>query len=300
MAGSVRAEPVGRIREITSPEGVPIPFRVAGLPVRFGAQLLDLVLTMLFLGALVLCCVLIFGFAPWQMSLFVLGFFVCRIPYYIFTELIWNGATLGKRMLGVRVVSQTGGTLSVHSVVARNLMKEAEVFLPLGLIFVAAEGDGLQSALAGMWCLICLAIPMFSKTRQRLGDMIAGTIVIHQPDAVLLPDAARLGDATQSGRFAFSDDQLEHYGAYELQTLEGVLQRLSLRRQRRRRKMRDPDLEGVVNAIRNKIGYGDPVPSVDHEAFLADFYAAQRKHLETRQLFGDRRIDKYHVRDGTQ
>ena len=51
----------------------------------------------------------------------------------------------------------------------------------------------------------------------------------------------------------------------------------------------------IIEKIRRKIGYADPVRPEDHQAFLQAFYTAQRAHLEQRQLFGDRRADKHHA-----
>ncbi|MEM9343335.1 MAG: RDD family protein [Pseudomonadota bacterium] len=280
---------------IIPPEGVPVRFNVAGVGVRLGAQLIDVILTML----LILAIVIGFAFAGlggrWLEGFAALTFFFLRVPYYILTELMWNGATLGKRMLGLRVVSSNGRSLGVYGVVARNLMKEAEVFLPMALVFTISGEDPVSGLIAGAWCLMALAIPVFNRRNQRLGDMIAGTYVIHRPEAVLLPDAAEAAqEAVAEGMFTFQTHQLEHYGAFELQTLEGIIRKLKDTKSTHR-KAQEMEMLKIVEAIRKKIGYSDPVPHQDHEEFLGAFYAAQRRHLEARQLFGDKRADKFHA-----
>jgi len=278
---------------IIPPEGVPVQFNVAGVGVRLGAQLIDVVLTFL----LILAIIIGFAFAglggQWLTGFAALTFFFLRVPYYILAELMWNGATLGKRMLGLRVVSSNGRSLGVYGVVARNLMKEAEVFLPMALIFTISAEDPVSGLISGAWCLMALAIPVFNRRNQRLGDMIAGTYVIHRPESVLLPDAAATAPDTAEGAFAFQTHQLEHYGAFELQTLEGILRKLKDTKTTHR-KAQEMEMLKIVEAIRKKIGYSDPVRHEDHEEFLAAFYAAQRRHLEARQLFGDKRADKFH------
>lgn len=278
---------------IVPPEGVPVRFQIAGVGVRFGAQLLDLILTMLLIAAIVFSLVSAGLGGPWVSGFAALLFFFLRIPYYMLTELMWNGATLGKRLLGLRVVNANGRTLGVYPVVARNLMKEAEVFLPLTLMFTLSSEDLVASMISGAWCLIALAIPVFNKRRMRIGDMIAGTYVIHRPEAVLLADAAVTAAPDPRAGFSFQTNQLEHYGAFELQTLESVLQRLKTANARHS-KAQDIEMASIVDAIRKKIGYADAVQPADHAEFLAAFYAAQRRHLEARQLFGDKRADKFH------
>ena len=62
--------------------------------------------------------------------------FALRSFYFIFFELRWQGATPGKRALGLRVIDRKGGRLKPEAVFARNLMREVEMFLPISLLWV--------------------------------------------------------------------------------------------------------------------------------------------------------------------
>ncbi|MDU8942600.1 RDD family protein [Ovoidimarina sediminis] len=284
---------IGNVMEVTPPEGVPIRFEVASLGARLGAQLLDLVLTLLAIGALVLLLAQLFTFGWWLVGFASLAFFFVRIPYYTITELIWNGATLGKRMLGLQVISAEGRTLSVYAVVARNLTKEAEVFLPILFLLVNVQQDPVSAIVSGLVTLIALIVPMTNRKRQRIGDILAGTVVIRKPVAILLPDAATAPVELESQSFSFQTHQLDHYGAFELQTLEAILRKIERPEAKSATLVRE--ITSIVEAIRLKIGYAEAVNPEDHGRFLSDFYRAQRRHLEARQLFGDRRSDKYHA-----
>lgn len=68
-----------------------------------------------------------------------------------------------------------------------------------------------------------------------------------------------------------------------------------LARGRQPSKHMEGEIVAVSEAIRNKIGYDAPVGANGHPRFLSDFYRAQRRHLEERQLFGDARADKHHA-----
>ena len=175
-------------------------------------------------------------------------------------------------------------------------MKELEVFVP-GLLLI---GIGFQApwvqGLTIVWVLIIVLIPMFNKRRQRLGDMIAGTFVIQRPLAVLLPDITVEGSKKRAAgreRYAFPANQLDHYGRYELQTLERVLQ-ASGYRSKEATGRRLKNLTAIAGKVRAKIGYGELIEDQDAEEFLTAFYAAQRTYLEQRQLFGEAREDKFH------
>ncbi|ODN69471.1 RDD family protein [Methylobrevis pamukkalensis] len=295
------AAPARRILRLLAPEGVPLDFEIASLGARFTAQVLDLLLS----GVLVIALVVLLSMTLSRADMVTpipaisaLLFFAVRTPYYLVSELLWNGQTVGKRIGAMRVVSANGRGLTTHQIVVRNLMKEVEVFLPMGFL-LAALGDegGLDSALSLVWVLGTLAVPVFSRRNQRIGDLIAGTVVISLPKAVLLPDLAEVA-ATAVPRFVFLPHQLDHYGAYELQVLEQLLQTpASTRRGEAKRHL--ASLATVAERIRGRIVFEDAVRPDETRDFLAAFYVAQRAHLEKRQLFGEARADKHYAAEGS-
>ncbi len=277
------------LKNFLPPEGVPITFDLASLGSRLGAQILDILITyggatvfvlfMMWLG-------LLSGSA--LLALFFLLTFFVRIPYYIAAELVWNGRTLGKKITQIRVISATGGRLTPHQIVARNLMKEVEVFLPITTLFVADDLGTWTGIFMVVWMVGVLIVPVVNRQKQRLGDMIADTLVVDMPKAVLLPDlAATARDLNR--QFVFDPEHLEIYGRFELQTLETIL-RSPPKTQEQHDRVRD-----VTHTIIKKIGYTEKVAQIDEWDFLMDFYRQQRSFLENRHLFGDSRKDKFHA-----
>ncbi len=198
---------------IQSPEGVPLTLKVAGLGVRIAAQLADLLLTLASAGAiLILLAVLNLTEPHTLFGIAAMLFFLARVPYYVITELIWNGQTLGKRLMKIKVVSHDGRSLSTHAIVLRNLMKEAEIFLPGTLVLTLDATSPVASLVALAWVIIAFLIPLMNPYRQRLGDLLAGTHVIHLPQPVLLKDLAqhRVPVETEGTRIAFLSHQLDH------------------------------------------------------------------------------------------
>ena len=274
------------------PEGVPIGFNIATLGSRFGAQFLDILFT--YGGALLVLLLGVFsGGLTWQalMALYALIMLFIRAPYYVLSELVWNGRTLGKRMVGIRVISLDGRRLTAHQIVARNLMKEVEVFLPIAFILSAPGSSGAVSLLLLLWFIGVLFVPVLNRRRQRLGDMLADTIVVDTPRAVLLPDLSTV--ETRRG-YEFGPEHLDIYGRYELQTLEQVLRDPPKTREGHEK------ISAVAQTIRRRIAYDEVVPAAREWDFLMDFYRSQREFLESRHLFGDSRENKFHATTDAQ
>jgi uncharacterized RDD family membrane protein YckC len=272
-------------RRLVTPEGVDLGLSLAGAGQRTAAFILDglfmiailVVLTLIAISGLVAT-----GDAGKELVAIVwlLGFFLLRNGYFIFMEMGPRAATFGKRMCGLRVVARSGGRLTADMVIARNLVREIEVYLPLSFLgYDASEGGvGALTALAGLgWACLFLFFPLMNKDRLRVGDLLAGTWVIEVPKRQLTVDLMQAEPS--SAAYAFTEEQLDAYGIYELQTLEQVL--------------RDGNWDALATVswtIRAKIGYGE-VES--HQGFLEAYYDALRRRLERKLLFGRRRANKY-------
>ncbi|GAA0564349.1 RDD family protein [Rhizomicrobium electricum] len=276
------SEPNALTRPFVTPEGVDLELELAAASERMTAFLIDVVIITVAMVAFTLALLFVarltgFRSAEAMVVLWVLGAFVLRCFYFVFFEQSARAATPGKRLLGLRVVMRDGSPLSLDAVFARNAMRELEIFVPI--LFMASQANQVQAAAeiaALVWCGVFVFFPVFNRDRLRIGDMVAGTWVVHAPKRVMEPDIA-----SQSGGRAitFTREQLDVYGIKELAVLEEVLRK------------RDPDVMRAVAArIRAKIGYPDGDPD---EAFLLAFYAALRKHLESRLLLGKRKRDKY-------
>jgi len=277
----------GSRRELMTPEGVPLSVELADYGERAVAFVLDFFISDVAAVLIYLAIVLLpfggtTGVVARSLGLFIA--FVARNFYFICFELSWQGATPGKRIVGLRVVDRRGGPLLPAAVVARNLTREFEVFLPLGLL-LSPMGVGIslweQLSLAG-WMLLFTALPLFNRDRMRAGDLIAGTMVIALPRRVLLADLVE-----SAVRYSFTEKQLRAYGAFELQVLEELLRRPPGADSTR-------ILREVSEKICRKIEWPTQVPEAETAVFLREFYTAERAFLEREQLFGKPRADKHY------
>ena len=286
-AASVLRQNWRKRREIVTPEGVALTVELAEFGERAVALILDLLICVG--AALVLVFAAFFvtiqGFGGGFVFLGVLNLviFLIRVLYFIHFELSSRGATPGKRVAGIRVIDRQGGPLLASAVIARNLTRELEVFLPVGLLLSASGASGTPwgKILVLGWLACLLVLMFFNRDRMRAGDLIAGTLVIALPRQRLSSDLVET-----RARFSFADHQLKAYGKRELQVLEDLL--------RRRDSFETRELlRDVCDRICHKIDWTEPLAAADTALFLRDFYTAQRAFLEREQLFGRPRADKF-------
>ena len=111
------------------------------------------------------------GAATLFLALFVLAVLAIADGYFILFEIIWNGQTPGKRMVGIRVIRENGYPMRPIDAVIRNLVRIVD-WLP------GAYGIGVLTML-------------LNKRSKRLGDFASGTIVVREgsrgPGAPLMP-----------------------------------------------------------------------------------------------------------------
>ena len=190
----VRAADLGRTRgrdarlqrTLITPEGVALDVQVASASARAGALLIDLAALFGMYIAFILALVLTVwmferanlpsvpdSIGGFLVVLFIIGTFLARNAYFLYFELGQRAATWGKRALGIRVAVRDGGRLTAEAVIARNLLRDIELFLPV--MFMTSSGiQGSLSefaAWAGLFWVGSFALfPLLNKDRLRIGD----------------------------------------------------------------------------------------------------------------------------------
>ncbi len=147
------------------PEGVYFSLLLAGPFSRFLAWLLDRVI----IFATLMLLYSISGLSQFYGSgLFNAGMilvsFISIIGYNILFEWLWRGQTLGKRLLGIRVMDVLGLQLQFNQIVIRNLLRAVDSLPTLYLVGGTAM--------------------VLSERCQRLGDLAANTVVIYVPESM--------------------------------------------------------------------------------------------------------------------
>jgi uncharacterized membrane protein SpoIIM required for sporulation/uncharacterized RDD family membrane protein YckC len=227
MSGEARAPSLEQQVEIETPEQVLFSYTVAGVGSRAAAAVLDYLLMALVLFAVVVLWIwlmsLIFvkgdptgkAAGSWAVALLILFMFALQSGYFMVFESIWDGQTPGKRWVGIRVVQDGGYSVSIGASAVRNVARILD--MQPGLLYAV----GITSAAV-------------SKSGKRLGDMLAGTMVVQEKMVQVAPAVTRpvgAGEAPPPVTAALSDREYE--------VLERYLARRAALEPERRRALAD-------------------------------------------------------------
>ena len=155
--------------KIDTPEQIALELPLAGIGSRFLAISIDTLIQV----ALYLIAALIFFFTlPAGSSIFlwlphligpamaIFLLFGIYWGYFAIFEILWKGQTPGKRYTGIRVIKESGQPINAFEAVGRNLLRAV---------------DGLPGIYGvGLVCMMC------NRQSRRLGDFVAGTVVVHE------------------------------------------------------------------------------------------------------------------------
>ncbi|QFT89092.1 RDD family protein [Bacillus sp. THAF10] len=156
--------------DIKTPEYVSLKYQTAALGSRSAAFLIDSVILMLF-NIAVIIGLLIFLNATF-LDLFYIDvpsyiiagasilLFVINWSYFFLFEYFTGGRTLGKKFIGIRVIQDNGHSITLLSSLIRNLLRIIDM-LPINY-------------------LVGMTMIFFHSKHKRLGDLVAGTIVVHE------------------------------------------------------------------------------------------------------------------------
>jgi uncharacterized RDD family membrane protein YckC len=162
---------------IDTPESVDLALEPAGLGSRFLAAVIDgliqggatVLLILILIPAMAVRETIelfqseIVGGVFVAILLLLLGFLF--FGYKLVLEAFWNGQTVGKRAVGIRVLKQNGLPVDFLQVLVRNLMRLVD-YLPF-------------------YYLVGSVAVLASRKSQRLGDMVAGTVVVREKKATM-------------------------------------------------------------------------------------------------------------------
>ena len=173
---------------LQTPESVELEFTLAGIGNRAYALLIDyLVWGFILLTFLIswsfFSYLLVDALAPWlggysQVGLWLISIelliaFFIYVGYFVCFETLWQGQTPGKRYVKIRVIRDDGRPVGLQQSTLRALLRPFDDFFFLGVFLIA-----------------------LGKREKRLGDWVAGTIVI-QEEQPLTPTALKVSEQAQ-------------------------------------------------------------------------------------------------------
>lgn len=153
---------------IETPEQIALEFPLAGAGSRFLALAIDTLLQLAGFAALALLAVAALGLqlsagdllGTWALAIVILLAFVLYYGYYALFEALWSGQTPGKRAIRLRVITTSGRPITAYEAILRNLLR-------------------IVDQLPGIYTVGLLSI-FLTERNQRLGDLAADTVVVHE------------------------------------------------------------------------------------------------------------------------
>ena len=273
--------------ELFSPEGVHLDLPVAGPAPRMFAYAIDFAVIVLLIVFLMIALFSALPIGAWfdrlvstafhqaaraakrgnpsdsygsaaglLIAIFLLAQFVVETGYFIFWEMVTNGRSPGKALIGLRVVCRDGLPINLRSSAVRNFMRIVDI-LPASYVV------GLISIIVSPSC-------------ERLGDHAAGTLVVRldRPEA-----ASELPVGADMNQVALTRQQLARIGPRELQLVRGTLRRVANLPGDRGAEL----VAEVAETLRTRMEL-DALPSPDRIAFLrsvltmAERYSRRASH----------------------
>src|SRR5438105_6978783 len=157
---------------VVTPENIAFEYRLAGPFRRLPALVLDLCIR----AAVVIAMLYLLGYAIFlsvglAIFVFAILFFIIQWFYCVLFETFFNGQTPGKYILGLRVLSENGQPINGMQATLRNVLGAADIVIGILVIIVM----------------------MLNRKYQRLGDLVAGTIVVVE-ERQWLTGVAKLDD----------------------------------------------------------------------------------------------------------
>ncbi|MEO7457066.1 MAG: stage II sporulation protein M [Gemmatimonadaceae bacterium] len=195
------ARPFEQTIDVETPELVVLTYSLAGVGSRVLAALTDLAICVGGFIALVLALVALDGGSgstsgsslglTWGIAVLVIAQFVIIWGYYVLFEGLRDGQTPGKKLHHLRVVRDGGYSVTFGVSAVRNLVRMIDMQ-------------------PGIFYLVGLTSMLFTKRGRRLGDLVAGTIVVREEArAATAPTRARRGadNAPSALQTALSEDE---------------------------------------------------------------------------------------------
>lgn len=164
------------LRPVTTPELIELQLHPAGIAPRALAWLIDLAIR---IGIVMLAGTALGALGGFGNGIMLLLYFLLEWFYPVLFEVLWRGATPGKQALGLIVVNANGTPIGWAPSLSRNLLRTVD-FLPVGYLF-------------GVLCMLLHA------EFRRIGDIVAGTLVVYRDSASGLPAIANADPISPPG-----------------------------------------------------------------------------------------------------
>lgn len=272
---------------LSTPESVELEFTLAGIGSRTLALLIDYnILILILLGFWFAWLVVFLGITSylgqsnadysqipyWLLAIAFLGTFIIYSGYFVFFEVTWQGQSPGKRFAKIRVIREDGRPVGMSQAVMRSLLRAIDDFCFIGVFFI-----------------------VFSKREKRIGDWVAGTLVVQQEPNT---DGARAGLLRRRSRSSAASEAPLHSSqtqelADKLATIAdvgqllpddfAVIQEYLRRRSKLEPRARTEKSMQLAHQLRTLIQLETIPPNTTSDQFIEAVYLAYQNYSDSSQ-----------------
>ncbi len=207
--------------QINTVFNIDLEFEIAPIHKRLAAYFIDFVLLIIYLYAMKSLLYGGLGLGRDHMGVDILLVSIPMLLYSLVTEISMNGQTLGKKLMGIRVISLTGSEATAGQYILRWITKFYEWPFLFGYIYFVDDfflGYIIITGLLGIGVLIAITV---TPKSQRLGDLAAGTVLIDTRSKMSVDDTVFMQISNPNYEVMFP--QVMRLSDNDLNTIKNVL-----------------------------------------------------------------------------
>lgn len=254
---------------IVTPEQVQLQFQTAGIGSRTLAHLIDCLILLVMNGLLFVFAILISrlysgdwlpALADYLIAIALILWVVVNLGYFVCTEAFMGGQTPGKRILGLRVLQNNGQSATLLSILIRNLFRLLDM-MPT-FYFIGAVSI------------------IFSAKDKRIGDMVAGTIVVIEARFERMKRRKHIDKAISKKNYPILTLEIEEAKRQEItavdwQLLQAWVERIPTMHDAKLQELALPIAQHFAKKLGHDLGF-----TLDPAAYLAQLYEKLRDDWE--------------------
>ncbi len=193
------------IIQISTPFNIDLEFEIAEFHKRLLAYIIDFVLLVIYLYSMKYLLYTLFNMDDDNIGIDILVVSLPMLLYSLLTELWMNGQTVGKRILGIRVISLEGGEPTLGQYLIRWIVRFWEWPFLFGYIALSTYSVIQYIFVTGFFGVAVVITIAVNGKSQRLGDMAAGTVVVNTKTSLSVADTVFMQINNQDYRVMFPD-----------------------------------------------------------------------------------------------
>ena len=251
---------LNRVKSRT-PESVELEFILAGLGNRIYALIIDyLIWSSILILVLIVWAFLVTQVAwlrsepirLWITAIQLLILFGVYVGYFICFETLWRGQTPGKRYVKIRVIREDGRNVGIQQSILRSLLRPIDDILCLGFLFI-----------------------LFTAQEKRLGDLVAGTILIQEGQTVAKQKIEISPAATDIATRIIETGKIAALTPDQFATIRKYLYRYPALAPAARNSVSDR----LANQLLQRIELTETPPSIDAHLMIEAIYLAYQQQF---------------------